>query len=152
MTSFSYTRSFHTGCSWARICHAVTPLLDEWWVLSELQVGDSTLWGFAPSQKNARKARPKPSPHWLALPHPDHWPRKWQWKTIAEVSVVIFHPNSLHMHLHDLFLRFIKPPVRLYHHSSRHSDFLRLFGLYPPSKISTWTSTFRTKASFKNAT
>ena len=101
--------------------------------------------------KNARKARLTPSPTWLALPHPDHRPCKSQWKTISEVPVVIFHSNNLHMHLHDLFLRFIRPPVWLSHHNSCHYVFLHLLGLYPPPKISTWTSTYRTKTSFKNA-
>lgn len=106
--------------------------------------------GISPLAKNARKAQPKPSPSRLDLPHPDHRPRKSQRKTISDVPVVIFHPNSLHMHLHDLFLRFIKPCVGLCRHDSHHYDFLHLLGSHPPPKISTWTSTFGTKSSFKN--
>ena len=87
--------------------------------------------------KNARKERPKPSPSRLDLPHPDHRARESRRKTISDLPVVIFHPNSLHMHLHDFFLRFIKPCVRLCRHDSHHFDFLHFLGSHPPPKIST---------------
>jgi len=100
---------------------------------------------------NEGKTRPQSSPSWLDLPHPDPRPRKPQRKTISEVPLVIFHRDSFPMYLHSLFLRFIKPCVRLLLHKFYHPTFLHLFGLHPPPKISTWTSTFRTETSFRNA-